>query len=112
MPVEKFRVTFTASGRNDRMTMFIPDFPLAVCSFSVKLSSFYVSIRSQNYFCAILIFELFFFFFFQENINTDLTIAVCRKRDSKSLLSQLPDIQTSVHFSLKIRFHECILLTL
>ena len=37
---ERFRITFTANGRNDHVTMFTLHLPLAVFSLSVKLSSF------------------------------------------------------------------------
>ena len=38
--IERFRITFTANGRDDHATMFTLHLPLAVFSFSVKLSSF------------------------------------------------------------------------
>ena len=38
--IERFTVAFTANGRNDHVTMFTLHLPLAVFSFSEKLSSF------------------------------------------------------------------------
>ena len=38
--IRKSRITFTANGRNDHVTMFTLYLPLVVFSFSAKLSSF------------------------------------------------------------------------
>ena len=40
----------TENGRNDHVTMFILNLPLAVFSFLVKLSSFVQGIKGLNYF--------------------------------------------------------------
>ena len=48
MILEKFRITFTANGRNDHVTMFILYLPLAVFSFSVKLSSFALASKDRT----------------------------------------------------------------
>ena len=41
------RITFAANGRNDHVTMFILYLPLAVFSFSVKLSIFALASKSR-----------------------------------------------------------------
>ena len=46
-PIERFRITLTANGRNDHVTMFILYLPLAVFSFSVKLSSFSLASKAR-----------------------------------------------------------------
>ena len=47
MILEKFRITFAANGRNNDVTMFILYLPLAVFSFSVKLSSFALASKGR-----------------------------------------------------------------
>ena len=66
----------TANGRNDHVTMFTLNLPLAVFSFSKKIEYFGVSIKGHNY---LLLFSSMYSFF-QENINANLTFAVSRKR--------------------------------
>ena len=72
--LERFKATFTANDRNDHVTMFILHLPLAVFSFSAKLSSFALASKVSPFFyyshlCPIS--------FFQENLNANLTFAVC-----------------------------------
>ena len=45
--MEKFGVAFTANGRNDHVTMVILHRPLAVLSFSVKLSCFALASKDR-----------------------------------------------------------------
>ena len=66
--------------------MFTLCSPLAVFSFSVKLSSFVFASKTRiilhySHLCTPA--------FFQENTNVNLTFAVCRKRASKSLYNDL-----------------------
>ena len=75
----RLRITLTANGRNDHVTMFIPHLCFAVFIFSAKLSSFALAPKARiilhhSHPCTR--------FFFRENINANLTFAVCRKRDS------------------------------
>ena len=56
----------------DHVTMFILYLPLAVFSFSVKSSSFTLASKAR----------ISLHYSHQENINANLTFAVCGKRDS------------------------------
>ena len=67
----------TSNDRNDLVTMFVHHLPLAVFSFSVKLSAFALASKVSILHCVHLCSN-----FFRENINANLTFAVCRKRDS------------------------------
>ena len=66
--VKRFRVGFTANGRNDHMTTFTLHLPLAVFSFLVKLSSFVSTSKAR----IILLYSHPCTHFFQENINANL----------------------------------------
>ena len=67
--------------------MFVLYLLLAVFSFSVTLSSFALAAKvRRNYFA---LFSLMYSSVFQENINANLTFAVCLKHVSKSLCSRL-----------------------
>ena len=44
---ERLRITFTANGRNDHVTMFFLHLPLAVFSFSVKMISFALATKAR-----------------------------------------------------------------
>ena len=74
------RITFTANGRNDHVIMFILHLPLTVFSFSVKSSRLALASKVR----IILHYSCLCTNFSEENINANLTSAVCRKRDSKS----------------------------
>ena len=64
---------FPANGRNDHVNMFTLYLPLAVFSFSAKLSS----LGSASKVRIILHYShLLLLLFFQENINANLTFAV------------------------------------
>ena len=76
--LERLSTTFTANCRDDHVTMFTPHLPLAVFSFSEKLSSFALASKAR----IILHYCHLCTHFFQENRNANLTFAVCRKRDS------------------------------
>ena len=59
-----------ANGRNEHVTMFTPYLPLAVFSFSVKLSSFALVLKDR-------IISYYYHLctnFFQENINANLAV--------------------------------------
>ena len=76
--LERLTITFTANVRYDHVTMFILYLPLAVCSFCVKSSSFALASKAR----ISLHSSLSLYSLFQENINANLTFAVCRKRGS------------------------------
>ena len=71
-----------ANGRSDHVTMFSPRLPLTVCRFEMKVSSFALDIKTTItflYLCNLIIYLV------RENVNVNLTFAVCRKRHAKSL---------------------------
>ena len=70
--LERFKITFTANGRNDHVTMFILNLSLAVFSFSVKLSSLALASKVR---IVLHYSHLCTHFFFQENKNANLTFA-------------------------------------
>ena len=65
----------TANGRNDHVTMFILQLPLAVSSFSEKLSVFALELKAS---IVLYYFHLRTHIFKKTNAN--LTFAACRKR--------------------------------
>ena len=65
------RITFTANGRNDHVTMFILHLPLTVFSFSVKSSSLALASKVR----IILHYSCLCTNFSEENINANLTSA-------------------------------------
>ena len=71
----KDRITVKANGRNDHVTMFTVYLPLAVFTFSVKLSSFGLASKAR----IILYYSHLCTKILQENMNANLTFAVCRK---------------------------------
>ena len=79
-------MTFTADGRNDHVTMFSLHLPLAVFTFLVKLSTFAIASKCLAK-CFALVSTMYSFF--QENINANLTFAVCRKQNRNQCF-QLP----------------------
>ena len=91
--LERFRITFTTNGRNDHVTMFNLYLPLAVFSFSVKLSSFTLAANVR-----IILHYSHPCTDFEEKLTANLTFAVCRKRDSKS---------SSIQFSRSLDLEVC-----
>ena len=79
-------ITLTANGRNDHVTMFTLYLPLAVFSFSVKLSSFALVSKDR----IILHYSHLCFFFFQETlsfaalgVNAILNLSINEKKKKK-----------------------------
>ena len=83
--LERFRITSTVNSRNDHVTMFVLHLkPRSLFSVSrhLKLSSFELASKDRiilRYFhrCT------YYYFFFQESVNANLTFFVYRKQDSK-----------------------------
>ena len=71
---EKFRIKVDGERqKGDHVTMFLLHLPLAVFSFSVKLSSFAFD-GSESFAPFSSMYS-----FFQENVNANFTFVVCSK---------------------------------
>ena len=82
--LKRSSTTFEANGRNDHVTMFILHLPLAVFSFSEKLSSFALELKARI---------ILYYFHLRTRIFKNLTFAVCRKRSLVSPSRREPTAQ-------------------
>ena len=96
--IERFRNKFLSNGRNDHVTMFILHLPLAVFSFSVKLSSFALASNAR----IILHYSHLCAHFLKGNLNANLSLSVTPSHVMHVwVLIMLLQCQTSSGLSIK-----------